>query len=99
MKPMMPANNTPLAFSTVAMGMLPIEPMKVIAATVVKLNTLPNTVRPPTQHHDLGALAHRNRVGCMVRGVVVGSVVNTTHSNRLIAMTKAQGPTCLLYTS
>src|SRR5660397_144189 len=62
-------------------------------ATVVKLNTLPNTVRPPTQHHDLGALAHRNRVRCMVRGVVVGSVVNTTHSNRLIAMTKAQGPT------
>ena len=33
MKPMMPANSTPLAFSTVARGMFPIEPMNVAAAT------------------------------------------------------------------
>ena len=33
MKPMMPAKSTPLELSTVASGMLPMEPIKVAAAT------------------------------------------------------------------
>ena len=64
-------------------------------ATIIKLDALPDPVRPPAQDHNFFPGADLHLVLCVVGRVIVGRILHTAHGHRFITLDDPQGKATL----